>query len=877
MRITLKLWAIVSFAAFSLSTLAAEKTLHGHVPPAAKNLVPIRRLPESQHLRLAIGLSLRNPDQLTALLQQIYDPASPNFHQYLTPQQFADQFGPGASEYQAAIDFALTNGFKIEKTYSNRVVLDVSASVGDIEKALHLQIHEYRHPTEARTFYAPDREPSVPDKLVITDISGLDNYGLAKPHVHTKTATEMAAANPLYGSGPFNLYAGNDFRQAYVPGTALDGTGQVVALVEFDGYYPNDIVNYETNALVPEVPLQNVYIDGYNGYAGGNNLEVALDIELVAAMAPGLSSIMVYEAPNGGSSQIDVLTQIATDDAAYQISSSWTWTGGPTNTTDALFQEMAVQGQSYFSASGDHDAFATGQVDDPANSTTPASSPYVTQVGATDLTTTGPGGSWVSEQVWNAGGGTGSSGGISSYYSIPSWQTGISMTANHGSATMRNIPDVAMVGYAIWVVYDDGTTNAGASGTSCAAPLWAAFTALVNQKAVALNKPSVGFLNPALYSIGKGANYTTDFHDITVGSNTNSVTSASFPAVTGYDLCTGWGTPAGVSLINALIPDDLTIMPRVGFSSSGTYGGPFSPTNSLMTLTNSGSASLNWSAATPPNWLQISPSSGTLTPGGPATTVNVSLTPAATNLYVGSYVTNVWFTNLNDQVAQSIVFSLDVGQLVQNPGFETGDFTHWTLNDTSGQSQVFGNAGPPNFLVHSGNYQAFLTSSGSPSYLSQSIPTVAGQFYQISFWMACDGTTPNEFIFNWNGNSLFDQVNVPNTGGWTNLQFLAKATGSTTTIQFGVRDDSDFLELDDVFAQPIPAPTFQSISKPANAIQFAWNSVSGAVYQVQYKTNITQTNWINLGSTITATNLGTIYSNAIPSDPQRFFRVEVLP
>ena len=80
-------------------------------------------------------------------------------------------------------------------------------------------------------------------------------------------------------------------------------------------------------------------------------------------------------------------------------------------------------------------------------------------------------------------------------------------------------------------------------GTSCAAPLWAAFTALVNQQAAAASQPPVGFLNPALYAIGKGANYTTCFHDITTGNNTWSGSPNLFFAVPGYDLCTGWGTP----------------------------------------------------------------------------------------------------------------------------------------------------------------------------------------------------------------------------------------------------------------------------------------------------------------------------------------------
>ena len=88
-------------------------------------------------------------------------------------------------------------------------------------------------------------------------------------------------------------------------------------------------------------------------------------------------------------------------------------------------------------------------------------------------------------------------------------------------------------------------------GTSCAAPLWAGFTALVNQQAAAAGQATVGFLNPALYAIGKGASYTSNFHDITTGNNFSSSSPSKFSAVAGYDLCTGWGTPNGTNLINA--------------------------------------------------------------------------------------------------------------------------------------------------------------------------------------------------------------------------------------------------------------------------------------------------------------------------------------
>jgi len=262
-------------------------------------------------------------------------------------------------------------------------------------------------------------------------------------------------------------------------------------------------------------------------------------------MAPGLSQVIVYEAGPSGQPNT-ILNRMATDNLAKQISSSWTWSGSPTS--DGIFQQLAAQGQSFFQASGDSDAY-TGSIPQPADS------PYITTVGGTTLTTSGPGGTWVSETTWNwfnRGTGTdGASGGISTLYTIPSWQQGISMSANQGSTTMRNIPDVALTADNVLVAYNNGTSGA-VGGTSCAAPLWAGFMALINQQALANGKQPIGFINPAIYSLAQGTGYSSSFHDITTGNNTNLTSPAKFFAVSGFDLCTGWGTPAGSGLINAL-------------------------------------------------------------------------------------------------------------------------------------------------------------------------------------------------------------------------------------------------------------------------------------------------------------------------------------
>ena len=658
---TRRLIGAVSMALLiSLTTDAqtvGRQVVHGSIPAAARGLQPIERYPGTNQLNLAIGLPLRDPEALTSLLQQIYNPASPNYRHYLTPEEFTERFGPTEKDYQAVIAFAKASGFKVTAKHPNRMLVDVSASVSDIEKALHVKFQVFQHPTEKRLFHAPDTEPSLDLPVPVLGISGLDNYSLPRPQLHSTPLASTQVVGTNTGSGPGGTYMGKDFRAAYVPGTSLDGSGQVVGLLQFDGYTASDITYYESLAGLPSITLSNVLIDGFSGKPGGNELEVCLDIDMAISMATNLTEVVVYMAPNPSPWE-DILNRMANDNIAKQLSCSWFTFGMSSNAvTDQIFQQMAAQGQSFFEASGDSDAF-TGLIQFPCDS------PYITQVGGTTLTTSGPRGSWVSETVWNRGFGTGSGGGISTQYPIPSWQTNIDMTSNQGSTTMRNTPDVALTAENVYVRANGVDLLVG--GTSCAAPLWAGFVALVNQQAVASYAPTVGFINPAVAAIGAGTNYTADFHDITTGNNTSPSSPARFFAVTGYDLCTGWGTPSGQNLIDALIvPDSLAlgITPTSGFNSIGPVGGPFSMTSQSFSLTNVWTDSLNWTLVNTSLWLNVSLGNGTLLPGGPAATVIVSLNLTASNLPVGNYSATIWFTNSDSLVAQSRQFALNVGLL----------------------------------------------------------------------------------------------------------------------------------------------------------------------------------------------------------------------
>jgi subtilase family serine protease len=538
----------------------AQQILQGHVPEAVTrlNLRAIGRLPGTNRLNLAIGLPYRNKDVLAHSLQQIYDPANPNYHHYLTPNEFTAMFGPTEQDYQAIIAFAKANGLTVKGTHPTRTLLDVEAPVTTIERVFHVKMYVYQHPVEKRKFFAPATEPAFDLNTPVLHITGLDNYTVPHPNLRANPSNTATNATPNTGSGQGGNYQGNDFRNAYTPGATLTGSGQVLGLLELDGYNSNDITAYRNLTGIPNVPLQNVLLDGFSGSAGSNNEEVCLDIEMANSMAPGLSKVIVYEAPmgtplSGNPYWVDILDEMAApsqgEPLPMQLSSSWTF-GEDNPSADQTYRRFATQGQSFFQASGDDAAYYAGI-------TEWADNPYVTIVGGTTLTTSS-GGAWTSETTWNSGYDASvghywaSGGGISENYSIPSWQDGISMSLNQGSTTMRNVPDVSMVADDILVTYNNGDANS-VSGTSAATPLWAAFTALANEQALASGLSTVGFINPAIYSIGKSPPYSSTFHDIADYSNNGDLYQLFF-AVAGYDLCTGWGTPNGVNLINSLAP-----------------------------------------------------------------------------------------------------------------------------------------------------------------------------------------------------------------------------------------------------------------------------------------------------------------------------------
>ena len=865
--------------------------LPGHLPAAISYLQPLGRLERSTQIKLSIDLPLHNREGLTNLIEQLYDPASPLYHHYLSAEEFDARFGPTEQDYQAVVDWAAASGCAIVARHPNRMMLQVSASAADLERALQVALRTYAHPTESRTFFAPDTEPSVPAGVPILSLGGLESF--ARPHpasLHRTPLKSSPRPMPEMGSGPNGNLAGFDYRAAYVPGTTLTGTGQSVGLVEFDGYYATDITTYESMMGLPNVPLQVVTLEGFNSIpttgANSGNSEVALDIEMAISMAPGLSKVVVFESNPTSGVFNNVLLAMSTNTAIKQLSCSWTAgpiTGAQRTAMDNYFLKFGAQGQSFFAASGDNGATA-GAI--PA----PDDDPYITVVGGTVLATAGPAGPWLWEEVWNSQEGPGfnaTGGGVSTTtaYNIPSWQKGVSMTTNHGSTTKRNVPDVAMVADNIFIVADNGQQET-TGGTSAAAPLWAGFAALVNQQALSVGATNIGFVNPALYQIGTNSGYAACFDDITVGNNTNTSTS-QYLAVPGYDLCTGWGSPAGNSLIIALTqPDGFQVTPARGPVANGPVGGPFTTSSQTFSLTNSGKSTFNWALGNSATWLGVSSRAGSLAPGGGTTSVSVSLTPAANQLSAGIYTAALWFTNLASGLTQLRQFTIQVGQeLVQDGGFEAGDLSYWVLSgaDVSIYTNNFSDNGYyTGYTPYAGNYFAAFGQVGNLAYLSQPLATRAGQLYLLSFWLQnSSGLTPNEFAVQWNTNSastsvVFDQQNM-STFDWTQMQFVVQAASKSTILQFGGQSDYDFLCLDNVSVVPVPAPVIQVTPQPGGTMQLAWTALAGVQYQAQYKTNLTQTGWLNLGSAITATNSAVTALDPVMPAADRFYRVQVVP
>jgi subtilase family serine protease len=540
------------------------------------------RLPGNQVMQLDLVLPLRDPAGLKAFLADVYSPKSPNYRQFLTPTEFTARFGPTADDYETVLRFATTYGFQVVGGSRDGMLVQVKGTVSNIEAAFHVNMRTYQHPTENRTFYSPDREPTADLPFNLWHISGLDNYSIPRAlHISRDeyaathgTDEEKVVSHATTGSGPSASFLGSDMRAAYYGGTALTGSGQNLGLLEYYGTDLADLTTYFKNVgQTNNVPITLLSTDGTSTsctYPSCDDGEQNLDMTQAIGMAPGLASLVMYI----GSSDTSIISAMTTHSPLpTTIGCSWGWTPADPSTLNPYFQKMAAQGQNFFAASGDYSTWkASGNA-----AAWPADNAYVVSVGGTDLTTSSAAGPWASETAWADSGGGISPDGIA----IPSWQqlSGVINSSNKGSTTLRNGPDVsANANFTFYTCGDQQACQANYyGGTSFAAPMWAGFIALANEQYSQSNPgKTLGFLNPTIYQQNVNAStYAADFHDVKSG------TSGSYSAVAGFDLVTGWGSPTA-TLITAL-----TGPPPAGFSISA------SPSSVSINPGSNGSTTIN--------------------------------------------------------------------------------------------------------------------------------------------------------------------------------------------------------------------------------------------------------------------------------------------
>ena len=553
-RFSLALAAVLSAVSIAgqaqglLTRHTREVTLNGQAPS-------VGRLPATKIMQLDVVLPIRDQAGLDKFLSEVYDPSSPVFHHFLTPTEFTQRFGPTQADYDTVVTFLKSNGFEIVGGSRDGMEVQIKGPVSAVENAFHVAMHTYQHPTEDRVFYAPDREPTTSLPIALWHVSGLDNFSLPHPMYVKKSdyaaahgiAPEAVVKHATTGSGPSASFLGSDMRAAYYDGTALTGAGQNVGLFEYEGTDLADLNTYykNVNQTLPITPVL-LSTDGTSTactYPSCDDTEQTLDMTQALGMAPGMSSLVVYI----GSTDTAIISQMTTHSPLpATIGCSWGWTPADPSTLDPYFQKMASQGQNFFAASGDSSTWSS------KNEAWPADDANVISVGGTDLTTASAAGPWKSETAW-----VDSGGGISpDKIAIPSWQqlSGVINSSNKGSTTLRNGPDVsANANFTFYTCADQEACLANEyGGTSFAAPMWAAYIALADEQSLNNGGTLLGFINPTIYAQNVTSSYTTNFHDITSG------TSGSYSAVTGYDLVTGWGSPNGANLINALAPSSTT-------------------------------------------------------------------------------------------------------------------------------------------------------------------------------------------------------------------------------------------------------------------------------------------------------------------------------
>ncbi|HTX92718.1 MAG TPA: S53 family peptidase [Anaerolineales bacterium] len=513
------------------------------IPGSRRTAVPGAQaagaVPAHEKVEVTLRLRPRNASAEPAA-SRVTEDALPSQRRYLTRAELRELQSPEPGELARVKAFARSYGLKASQSRDDRCSVTLKGKAAAFNAAFGVELQNYEHPDG--NFRGRTGELSIPAELegIVQGVFGLDDRPQTRPHFQVH-----AMAGTLLSADQQNSFTPLQLAKVYQFPTGLDGSGECIAIIELGGGYRSaDLKAYFTELGLPAPKVKAVGVDGGRNQpstANGADGEVMLDIEVAAALAPK-ARIVVYFAPNTDRGFLDAISQAIHDTANKPsvISISWggpesSWTSQAMGQFDQAFQAAAALGVTVCAAAGDNGS-ADGVKDGKQHVDFPASSPYVLGCGGTRLAANGT--AIASETVWNEAVDSATGGGISVNFPSPAYQNKITLPS--GAKPGRGIPDVAgdadpATGYRVRV---DGQ-NYVIGGTSAVAPLWSGLIALFNQKL----KTPVGFLNPLLYGslAGKGL-----FNDVTSGNN------GAYAAATGWDACTGWGSPIGARLLAAL-------------------------------------------------------------------------------------------------------------------------------------------------------------------------------------------------------------------------------------------------------------------------------------------------------------------------------------
>lgn len=514
-------------------------------PPIAAQ--PVGSVSDDETVRVTVVLRRRGADPAI--------PTGNTAREYLSHEELAANHGANPDDIGLVEKFAHQFQLTIVDSSVPKRSVVLLGTAGAMRNAFGADFICYKNAQTGRNFRGRTGGLTIPAELegVVIAVLGLDTRPIAKPHIRRRRAREQAP--PITGrqapTQPSGTFTPPQVAALYNFPTNVNGAGQTIAIIELGGgYSPTDLQTYFSNLGITEPTVTAVSVDGGTNSPGSSaDAEVELDIEVAGSIAPG-ANIAVYFAPNTDQGFIDAITTAVHDTTRKPsvVSISWggpedSWTQQSQTAMNSALQDAGTLGVTVTVASGDNGS-SDGVGDGKLHVDFPASSPYVLACGGTTLQ--GSDGTISSEVVWNETanneGATG--GGVSNVFGLPSYQNsaGVPTQPQTGFAG-RGVPDVAgdadpVTGYYILV---DGQ-NEVVGGTSAVAPLWAGLIALFNQQ---LSTP-VGFINPTLYGLGESG-----FHDITSGNNDDS-NLGYYSAQTGWDPCTGLGSPNGATLVSAL-------------------------------------------------------------------------------------------------------------------------------------------------------------------------------------------------------------------------------------------------------------------------------------------------------------------------------------